>query len=308
MLRVRGSVIEEIRELPRGREVGPVLLEPEQVGAFYGGDHEQRELVRIDTVPRYLIDAILSVEDRRFESHHGIDPVRIFGAFLANLRAGGITQGGSTLTQQLVKNFFLTPERSYKRKATEAMMALLVEARYDKPEILQAYMNEIYLGQRGSTAIHGVGEAARFVFGKRVRDLTLGESALIAAIIQSPNRLSPHRNAEDARERRNLVLDLMRKQERVGEEEYANAIAEPLGVAAIATDPRRCSVLPRFVATSTARSLRLGEARSRRPAHLLDARSAHAARRRESAGERARAARSRLPEAEERRCLRSPAG
>ena len=237
VLRIEDGVIQEIRELPRGREVGPVLVEPEQVGAFYGGDHEQRDLVRIDSVPRYLIDAILAVEDRRFESHHGIDPVRIFGAFLANLKAGGITQGGSTLTQQLVKNFFLTPERSYRRKATEAMMALLVEARYEKPEILQAYLNEIYLGQRGSTAIHGVGEAARFVFGKRVPDLTLGESALIAAIIQSPNRLSPHRNPEDATRRRDLVLELMLKQKRIDERQHERAVAEPLGVAAIAADP-----------------------------------------------------------------------
>jgi len=237
VLRMNGSTIEQIRELPRGRELGVVLVEPEPVGAFYGSDHEQRDLVRVDEVPQHLIDAILAVEDRRFESHHGIDPVRIAGAMLANVRAGSITQGGSTLTQQLVKNFFLTPERSYARKATEAAMALLVEARYDKPEILQAYMNEIYLGQRGSTAVHGVGEAARFVFGKRVRDLTLGESATIAAIIQSPNRLSPHRNPEDAVDRRNLVLDLMREQRRIDDGQYASAVAEPLGVAEIAPDP-----------------------------------------------------------------------
>ncbi|MCA9510615.1 MAG: PBP1A family penicillin-binding protein, partial [Myxococcales bacterium] len=237
VLRMSGSTIEQIRELPRGREVGAVLVEPEPVGAFYGSEHEERELVRIDEVPQHLIDAILAVEDRRFESHHGIDPVRIAGAFLANLRAGSITQGGSTLTQQLVKNFFLTPERSYTRKATEAAMALLVEARYDKPEILQAYLNEIYLGQRGSTAVHGVGEAAHFVFGKRVRDLTLGEAATIAAIIQSPNRLSPHRNAEDAILRRNLVLELMRGQGRIDAAQQAAAVAEPLGVAEITPDP-----------------------------------------------------------------------
>ena len=117
-------------------------------------------------MPRHLVDAILAVEDQRFETHRGIDPRRIAGAFLANLRAGRVAQGGSTLTQQLVKNFFLTPERTLKRKAQEALMALLVEARYDKDEILQAYLNEIYLGQRGATAIHGMGEAARVFYGK----------------------------------------------------------------------------------------------------------------------------------------------
>ncbi|MEO2237513.1 MAG: transglycosylase domain-containing protein, partial [Candidatus Poseidoniia archaeon] len=161
VMRVSQGSVEEMRELPRGREVGAVLLEPEQVGAFYGSSREQRDLVRLEDVPQHLVDAILAVEDRRFESHVGIDPKRIAGALVANLRAGGIAQGGSTLTQQLVKNFFLTPERTLRRKLTEAVMALLVEARYDKPAILQAYLNEIYLGRRGSTSVHGVGEASR---------------------------------------------------------------------------------------------------------------------------------------------------
>ena len=219
------------------REVGAALLEPEAVGAFYGDAREQRELVRIGSVPRHLVDAIVAVEDRRFEEHHGIDPRRIAGAALANLRAGGVRQGGSTLTQQLVKNFFLTPERTYKRKATEAVMALIVEARFDKPEILQAYLNEIYLGQRGATAVHGVGEASRLFFGKPVAQLTLAESATIAAAIQSPNRLSPHRNPEDATGRRNLVLKLMLDQGVVDDEAYQQAIHEPLRTASVAGDP-----------------------------------------------------------------------
>lgn len=237
VMRISRGRVEEMRELPRGREVGAVLLEPEQVGAFYGSSREQRDLVRLEDVPPYLTGAILAVEDRRFESHVGIDPVRIAGAMVANFRARGITQGGSTLTQQLVKNFFLTPERTLRRKLTEAVMALLVEVRYDKPAILQAYLNEIYLGQRGSTSVHGVGEASRFLFGKRAADLTVAESALIAAIIQSPNRLSPHRNPTVAIERRNLVLQLMWKQERIDSETLARAEAEPLGVADIAVDP-----------------------------------------------------------------------
>jgi penicillin-binding protein 1B len=237
VLRLVGDQIEEIRSLPGGREMGALLLQPEQVGAYYGPDREQRELVRLDEVPRHLVDAVLAVEDQRFETHSGIDPRRIVGAFLANLRAGSITQGGSTLTQQLVKNFFLTPERTLRRKAQEAVMALLVEARYDKREILQAYLNEIYLGQRGATAVHGVGEAARVYFGKSGRELSVAESALLAAIIQSPNGLSPHRDAERAVQRRNLVLDLMHRQERIDAKTHRRAREEPLELAAVTPDP-----------------------------------------------------------------------
>jgi penicillin-binding protein 1B len=237
VLRLRGRQIEEIRELPAGRELGAVLLEPEPIGAYYGPDREQRELVRLEQVPRHLIDAILAVEDQRFESHHGIDPRRIAGAMLANLRAGRVRQGGSTLTQQLVKNFFLTPERTVRRKVQEGVMALLVELRYDKNEILQAYLNEIYLGQRGATAVHGVGEASRLYFGKPASELAVAESALLAAIIQSPNGKSPYRDPERATARRNLVLDLMYRQGRLSDPAFHTARQEPLRLAAVTPDP-----------------------------------------------------------------------
>jgi penicillin-binding protein 1B len=237
VFRIRGGFIEEILELPAGRTLGAVLIEPEQLGAYYGPDRSQRELVGLDDLPPHLVDAIVAVEDQRFEAHPGIDVRRIGGALLANLRAGGIRQGGSTLTQQLVKNFFLTPERTLKRKAHEAVMALLVELRYDKREILEAYLNEIYLGQRGSTEIHGVGEAALRFFGKRVQNLSLAESALLAALIQSPNGISPYRNPEGARERRDLVLELMAVQGRIEPAQRDAAIAEPLSLAAITPDP-----------------------------------------------------------------------
>lgn len=232
VIRFEGDLIAEIRELPRSREVGAVLLEPELVGSYFGTDRQQRELVSIDRVPQHLIDAVLAVEDRRFTSHHGVDLTRIGGAVLANLRAGGVRQGGSTLTQQLVKNFFLTPERTLRRKFQEAVMALIVEARYSKRQILQSYLNEIYFGRRGSTSIHGVGEASGFLFGKRVDDLQPAESALLAAIIQSPNRLSPHRNPTRALERRNLVLELMRKQGRLDMDAFNRARATAIEVAA----------------------------------------------------------------------------
>ena len=236
VIRFDGDVIAEMRELPRSREVGAVLLEPELVGAYFGSEREQRELVKLEDVPRHLIDAVLAVEDRRFASHHGVDLTRIGGAVLANLRAGGVRQGGSTLTQQLVKNFFLTPERTLRRKLNEAAMAMIVEARYSKKQILQSYLNEIYLGRRGATSIHGVGEATRYYFGKQVSQLVPAESALLAAIIQSPNRLSPHRNPEPALERRDLVLELMRKQGRLSLSEFDLARATPLDVATPITE------------------------------------------------------------------------
>lgn len=217
----------------RGRPVDVVALEPEPISSFYGGEREQRDLIEIEQVPEHLVSAIYAVEDRRFEEHHGIDPRRIAGAMLVNLRAGGIRQGGSTLTQQLVKNFFLTPERTLRRKLTEAVMALMVEARYTKPQILEAYLNEIYMGRRGSTAIHGVGEAARFFFGKRVADLAVDESALLAAVIQSPNALSPHRHPERSMRRRNLVLGLMEVQGRITAGEAARARARALSLSAV---------------------------------------------------------------------------
>ncbi len=236
VFRLNGDLIDEIRELPGGSELGAVLLEPEQLGAYYGPEHQQRQLVTLDDVPRHLVDAILAVEDQRFETHPGVDLQRIGGAALANLRAGSIRQGGSTLTQQLVKNFFLTPARTWRRKTQEAVMALLVELRYDKRSILQSYLNEIYLGQRGATAVHGVGEATRLYFGKTANDLSVAESALIAAIIQSPNGLSPYRDGERAIRRRNLVLDLMRDQGRIGDNIHSRARSESLQIATVTPD------------------------------------------------------------------------
>jgi penicillin-binding protein 1B len=236
VIRFEGKVIVEIRELPRSREVGAVMLEPELVGAYFGSDREQRELVRIEDVPPHLIDAVLSIEDHRFLTHHGVDFTRIAGAIVANVRAGGVRQGGSTLTQQLVKNFFLTPARTLRRKLQEAVMAVIVETRFSKEEILESYLNEIYLGQRGAVSINGVGEASRFYFGRSVTEIAPAESALLAAIIQGPNRLSPHRNPEAARNRRNLVLELMRRQGRIDLATFSRARESDLNIAAPIVD------------------------------------------------------------------------
>lgn len=237
-LDLSGSDIETIRDLGSGRELAVALLEPETVGAYYGPEHEQRELVRVGAVPRHLIDAVLAVEDQRFEEHAGIDWVRVLGAAWANVRAGSIQQGGSTLTQQLVKNFFLTPERTLERKLQEAAMAVLVEARYEKSKILEAYLNEIYLGQRGSTSIHGVGEAAHFYFGKPVHLLRPEDSALLAALIRNPRAANPFKHPEAARERRDLVLGLMHEQGRIDDATRAAAAAAPLDLADPAREPR----------------------------------------------------------------------
>jgi len=237
-LQLSGRIIEGIRDLEAKREIGALFLEPEAVGAYYGPDREQRELVRVAEIPRQMTDAVMAVEDQRFYSHVGLDFWRIGGALAANLRAGSFVQGGSTLTQQLVKNFFLTPDRQLKRKLQEAAMALIVEARYEKDAILEAYLNEIYLGQRGATQVHGIGEAAHFYFGKPVRDLSLAECATIAGLIQSPNRLSPHRSPEAATLRRDLVLRLMLQQGKISQEQFAEATAEPLRVATITPDLR----------------------------------------------------------------------
>jgi penicillin-binding protein 1B len=237
VLRLTGNIIEEIRQLPRGQEIGAVQIDPEQIGAYYGPDREQRDLVTLDDVPDHLVNAILAVEDQRFQTHPGIDFRRIGGAMLANLRAGRVAQGGSTLTQQLVKNFFLTPERTLQRKVQEALMALVVEIRFDKAAILTAYLNEIYFGQRGSTAIHGVGEATRLFFGKKPQELQVEESALLAAIIQSPNGLSPQRNPDRATMRRNLVLQLMHDQGRIDASTLARAQATGLQLASVSPDP-----------------------------------------------------------------------
>ncbi|MDD9827027.1 MAG: PBP1A family penicillin-binding protein [Deltaproteobacteria bacterium] len=239
VVRFANGRIESLRD-EGGVEIGTLWLEPEPIGAYHGPylQHQRRELVSLRELPRHLVHAVLAIEDQRFFQHGGLDLRRIGGAFFANLRAGGIAQGGSTLTQQLAKNFFLTPQRTLRRKANEALIAMLIEARYGKQLILEAYLNEIYLGQRGSSAIHGVGEAARHYFDKPVGKLVLHESALLAAIVQSPGKLAPRRAPEAARRRRDVVLRQMRKQGRIGEGALRAALARPLSVAPLAPEPR----------------------------------------------------------------------
>ncbi len=220
-----------------GEPAEALRLEPEEVARMLGPRLESRRLVPLAAIPRVLQDAVIAAEDSRFYSHRGIDSIGIVRALAANIRHMRLVQGGSTITQQLAKNFFLTPKRSLWRKIREAELAVLLEIRYTKPEILEAYLNKIYLGQEGPRGIYGVEEAARFYFSKGVGDLSLEESALLAGIISSPNRFSPLRRIEVARERRDWVLGRMRKLGTINDARFRKALRSPVG-----TNPRRVPV------------------------------------------------------------------
>lgn len=205
-------------------------LEPVQIGSFYPALKEDRILVKLDEVPKSLIDGLLAVEDRDFYEHFGLSPKAILRATWQNVKAGGIVQGGSTLTQQLVKNFFLSSERSLERKISEAFMAMILEARYSKDAILEAYLNEIYLGQDGTRAIHGFGLASRYYFSRALNELELHHVALLVALVRGPTYYDPLKHAERGRERRDRVLDAMAEQGFVTEAEAAAAKQRPLDV------------------------------------------------------------------------------
>jgi penicillin-binding protein 1B len=188
-----------------GKRVERVAVEAPLLAALAAG--ERRRYVPLASMPRVLIDAVLTTEDRRFYDHPGVDPIGILRAFVTNLsEERTYLEGGSTLTQQIVKNTFLTRAQTYGRKVQEQFMALVLESRFTKDQILELYLNDIVMGQRGPFAIHGIPEAARVFFGKDVRNVTLAEAATLAGIIQTPSRFSPLRNPERARERRNVVL------------------------------------------------------------------------------------------------------
>jgi penicillin-binding protein 1B len=205
-------------------------LPQELLAELHGPYRSRRQVIPLTELPPHLVDAVIAVEDQRFYDHPGIDPLRIAGALVANLRAGRIAQGGSTITQQLVKNFYLSPERTWQRKLREAVMAVLLEVSHTKQEILEAYLNEIYLGQRGPIAIHGMGEAASHYFGKDVRALDHAEAALLAGVVAAPGVYSPFAHPEAAKERRDRVLRLLHEEAKLDDEQLAQALAEPLVV------------------------------------------------------------------------------
>ncbi|BCR05902.1 penicillin-binding protein 1B [Desulfuromonas versatilis] len=231
---------------PRGenRSLDLVRLDPPLIGGIYPGENEDRLLVKLDEVPRHVIDALIAVEDRRFYSHLGIDPRGIARALVTTVSGGGV-QGGSTLTQQLVKNFYLSAERTLRRKLTEMVMAVLLEVHYSKQEILETYLNEVYLGQDGNRAIHGFGLASSYYFDKPLERIGVAEAALLVGMLKGPSQYSPRAQPKRALERRNLVLAQMAETGALSEAQLRKAQAAPLGV--VSRPPRGTSPYPAFL-------------------------------------------------------------
>ena len=216
----------------QGRDLPVAPLEPLLIGSLHPVLGEDRIIVAPEEVPGLLPAALKAIEDRNFDMHGGIDGKAILRAAWANLRARRVEQGGSTLTQQLVKSYFLDQSRSLRRKSREAIMAMLLEAHYNKTQLMSAYINEIYLGQDGDRAIHGFGLASRFYFGKPIDELELAEIALLVGIVRGPSYYSPRSQPDRATARRNFVLEMLAELEVVGAREAAMAAKEPLGVVA----------------------------------------------------------------------------
>ncbi|MBK5295668.1 MAG: PBP1A family penicillin-binding protein [Vicinamibacteria bacterium] len=230
VLRVSGLEV-DAEPVPR------VTLDPPLLTALISTGREKRRRVALSAIAPRMVQAVLAIEDRRFYDHPGVDVIRTIGAVITNVRGDRpYLVGGSTITQQLVKNFFLTPEKSLRRKLAEQYMAIILERKASKDEILELYLNEVYLGQRGSFAVHGVAEAARLFFGKDVTNLSLGEAATIAGVIQSPYYWSPFAAPARCRERRNVVLGAMAEEEFVSADAAARASSEPIEVVRRALD------------------------------------------------------------------------
>jgi penicillin-binding protein 1B len=225
-----GRAISSITDPATKSELQRFSLKPELLSNAIDKNREKRRIITYQEIPKVLVDAVLAAEDRRFFSHSGIDPVRILKALLVDVREGEAAQGASTLTQQFVKNYFLTPERTWRRKFADAYMSILLEKRLSKTQIFELYSNEVYLGQAGSFSIVGFGEAADAFFDKSVKELTLDESAALAGIITAPNRHTPLRYPDRAKTRRNMVLDQMAEYAMISDKERDEAKSKPLSV------------------------------------------------------------------------------
>jgi len=227
-IRFGTDTIKSIAREDNGKPVSLLEIEPEEIMLFFGRERESRRLVSIQKVPEHFIQAVLAAEDHRFFQHWGIDPRGILRALITNLRHGAIRQGGSTITQQLAKNYFLTPDRSLVRKFQEALLALVMESKYSKHDILEIYLNEIYLGQKGSVAVNGIGEAANFYFAKPVQELSLSEAAAIAGLIKAPNHYSPYIDKTACRKRRNVILKAMQLRGSISDAQFLEHTKAPV--------------------------------------------------------------------------------
>jgi penicillin-binding protein 1B len=216
----------------KAQEVPIARFEPLLIGSIFPTHGEDRIVLQPSDVPPLLPAALKAVEDRKFDHHHGVDPVAIARAVWANVKAGGIAQGGSTLTQQLVRSYFLTTDQTLSRKLREAAMALALELHFTKADLMNAYVNEIYLGQDGERAVHGFGLASQFYFGKPLAELDLSEVALLVAVVRGPSYYDPRRHPQRVKARRDLVLKVLAERRVIKQEDAAAAIKRPLGVIA----------------------------------------------------------------------------
>ncbi|WP_350656521.1 penicillin-binding protein 1B [Psychrobacter sp. S1-30-MNA-CIBAN-0213] len=210
-------------------KTGIIRLEPVNIGGIYPDSNEDRMVVSLDDVPQPLIDALIATEDRGFYEHKGVSIRGIARAVLNNF-SGGSMQGGSTITQQLIKNFYLNSDRTLKRKANEALMAVLLELHYSKDEILQTYLNEIYLGQNGNRSINGFGLASQFYFNQPLNELRLDQQAMLVGMAKGPSVYNPRRHPNDSKARRDIVLNNMLEMGSISQEDYDKALEKPLGV------------------------------------------------------------------------------
>ena len=229
-LQLRNNTVNSLRGDSSITGQGLVRLDPAEIASIYPLHDEDRTLVVLQDVPELLVTGLQAVEDRQFKHHHGIALRGIGRAMLANVKAGRTVQGGSTLTQQLVKNYFLTSERTLIRKVNEAIMAVLLEWHYDKAQILVAYINEIFLGQQGRHSIHGFGRASEFYFDRPLKDLNAQQIALLVGMVRGASLYNPRRNPELSRQRRNQVLDIFGSTGLSSDDEVATAKSRPLGV------------------------------------------------------------------------------
>ncbi len=219
-----------VKDAATGKALPLFRLEPVRIANIYPRHNEDRLLVKLEEVPPLLVEALLKVEDKAFYQHHGVRPTSIIRAMIANLKAGRTVQGGSTLTQQLVKNFFLSNEKTIIRKLNEAVMALLLEWRYDKNEILEAYLNEIYLGQDGARAVHGFGLASQFYFQRSLSELTPEQLLLLVGMAKGASYFDPRRHPQRARARRDVVIQVLVREGVIGEDAGEILMQRPLGV------------------------------------------------------------------------------
>ncbi|RQW63835.1 penicillin-binding protein 1B [Vibrio viridaestus] len=230
MLYFNGNELSRIKSLDQNADLGFVRLEPKMLGMLEKNSSEQRLFLRREQFPEVMIDALLVTEDRNFYHHDGVSPLAIARAMVVNLKAGRTVQGGSTLTQQLAKNIFLSNKRTIWRKLQEAYMAVIIDYKYSKDRILEAYLNEVYLGQNGAEAVHGFGLASRLYFGQPIQELRIDQLALLVGMVKGPSYYNPARYPERAKVRRDLVLKLMLQQDILTASQYAQAVQRPLDV------------------------------------------------------------------------------